>query len=109
MATIKPGASIRGISPEMAIAWPIIVGVFNAAGYNPVLTSGTDGKHGRYTLHNHGYALDLRSWHIKSRDEKQAILRTLKARLGGEFDVLWHDGTEPKIKEHYHIEFDHRP
>lgn len=109
MAAIKNGVTIRGVSPEIVMAWPIVVGIFDAAGYNPVLTSVTGGRHGRGTLHHHGYAMDIRTRHIPSMEEKRKIANALKIRLGEEFDVVFHDGSQPGVAEHIHIEYDHRP
>jgi len=106
-ASIKSGVSIWGISPEIAIAWPIIVATFDGAGYDAEITSGTGGVHTHGSLHYHGYAIDIRTHHVSTKSEKIAILNVLKQRLGDQFDVVLEAEGTPN--EHIHIEFDHRP
>ncbi|HEB94324.1 MAG TPA: hypothetical protein ENI94_12865 [Gammaproteobacteria bacterium] len=97
---IKSGAgaaSIRGIKPEMCIAHTLIVALFTRHGIASRLSSGTDSKHSRASLHYVGYALD-----ISFRGVPQKLIdllhAELKAVLGDEFDVV-------KEKTHFHIEF----
>lgn len=97
---IKSGdgaASIRGIQPEMCIAHTLIVALFSRHNVASRLSSGTDGKHRRASLHYVGYALDIsfRGVPPKLIDMLHVEMRSV---LGEEFDVV-KEGT------HFHVEF----
>lgn len=94
----KPGVSYRGIRPEMAVALVAADAAYRGIGQECVVTSCTDGRHGRGSLHYKGLALDFRTRHMESgqADDVEADMR---AGLGGEFDVVV-EAT------HIHCEFD---
>lgn len=94
---IKPGASIRGMCPEMAIANLIIYSQYAILGYDCIITSGTDGEHSTGSRHYSGQALDYRTRHMRD-DLKTVIARNVKEALGDDFDVV----LEPT---HLHVEF----
>ena len=66
---IKKGASLEGLDPIFDVYAPALYSaskVLLAAGQEPVITAGTDGKHSDYSMHyptleRGGYALDIRS------------------------------------------------
>lgn len=97
---IKPGVDLRGIQPQMAIAYTIASQIY--AKYSDdgacVITSGVDGVHGANSLHYTGYALDLRTHNVSTVFQAD-LLEELRVALGKQFDViLEHD--------HVHLEFD---
>ncbi len=92
---IKNGVDLRGLSPQMAIAYTIACKVYGQ--YNCVITSGSDGKHGPNSLHYSGQALDLRTNNLPPQ-AVQSIVDRLKEALGAQFDVVL-EAT------HLHVEF----
>ena len=95
---IKPGVRIHGIRPEMLVALQVAVGVFAEHGLACIVTSATEGRHGRNSLHYVGCAVDLRSRHLPSREDVGLVATQLRSALGADFDVV----VEPT---HFHIEF----
>ena len=93
---IKNGVDLRGLTPQMAIAYTIACRCYGQ--YDCVITSASDGKHGLNSLHYKGQALDLRTRHINGQG-LQAIYNKLKESLGEQFDVVLE-------ADHIHIEFD---
>lgn len=98
MISLKPGVSIKGVSPELAFALPIIASVFTKFDEELVITSVTDGKHGANSLHPKGQALDLRIRTLIGTNI-EPIAQALRNALGEEFDVLLEE-------DHIHIEHD---
>lgn len=100
---LKLGVDLRGIHPVWGIAYPIINRVFEQCGYECIITSANDSKHGPNSLHYKGKALDLRTKHIQMMD-KTKLIQGLKASLGPQFDVVFE--AEGSANEHCHVEFD---
>ena len=92
---IKSGVDLRGLSPQMAIAYTIACKCYGQ--YDCVITSANDSKHGPNSLHYKGQALDLRTRHLPE-PAVQGIIDKLKVSLGEQFDVV----REP---DHAHIEY----
>ena len=92
---IKSGVDLRGLSPQMAIAYTIACRCYGQ--YDCVITSASDGKHGPNSLHYKGQALDLRTRHINGQG-LQAIYNKLKESLGEQFDVVLE-------ADHFHLEY----
>ena len=97
MMRLKPGVRIHGIRPEMLVALQVAAGVFAERGLACIVTSATEGRHGRNSLHYVGCAVDLRSRHVPPEDVDPIAAR-LRFALGADFDVV----VEPT---HFHIEF----
>lgn len=97
---IKPGVDLRGLQPQMVLAYTIACGVYAKHG-SPgmcVITSASDGVHGPHSLHYKGMALDLRTRHlIPAMLDK--IIPDLKATLGDQYDVVLES-------DHVHLEYD---
>lgn len=99
-------AEVRFKTRQMAMLFAITVieSIFKRRGYELVITSFADGVHGVGSLHSLEGAVDFRSWHIPTKEEKLSILKEIKDSLTVQFDVLLeHLGLE---QEHYHCEFD---
>ena len=94
---LKPGVRIHGIQPEMVLALQVAAGVFAEHGLACIVTSATEGRHGRNSLHYVGCAVDLRSRHLPPRDV-DLVAAQRRSALGADFDVV----AEPT---HFHIEF----
>lgn len=95
------GASIRGMRPEMAIAFVIITGIFDRFDCKARVSSGTEGKHKRASSHYRGEAIDISKLYIPS-SAYAAIGVAMKQSLGDDFDVIeesthWHIQFKPKV------------
>lgn len=99
MISIKPGASVRGLRPEMALALTVADQVYGAHGYDLVVTEGTGGKHGVGSLHYVGLAVDLRASNVAA-PFVGVIAADLGKALGAEYDV---------VAESDHIHVEHQP
>lgn len=96
---IKSGVDLRGISPQMAIAYTVACAVYmERAGVHCWITSASDGKHGLNSLHYKGQALDLRTNSL-APERAMAVHASLKAALGDQFDVVLES-------DHIHLEYD---
>lgn len=95
---IKHNVNVLGITPQMVLAYVIAQRLFNQHGYDCVITSATDGPHGRHSHHYKGHALDLRSRMIPE-SRRQAMAAALGAALGPQYQVILE-------ADHIHIEFD---
>lgn len=96
---IKPGVDLRGLVPQMAIAYSIALSLYQEKfGVPCVITSGSDGKHGPNSLHYKGKALDFRTNNLRG-PQVHPIYLALKEALGAQFDVVLED-------DHIHCEFD---
>jgi hypothetical protein len=96
---IKQGVDLRGLKPQMAIAYTIATWVYSTkTGQRCVITSGGDGKHGPNSLHYKGKALDLRTNNLRP-EQVHPVYITLKECLGAQFDVKLES-------DHIHVEFD---
>ena len=93
---IKNSVDLRGLSPQMAIAYTIACKCYGQ--YDCVITSANDSKHGPNSLHYKGQALDLRTRHLNGQG-LQSVYHKLKESLGDQFDVVLE-------ADHIHIEFD---
>ncbi len=93
---IKSGVDLRGLTPQMAIAYTIACKVYGQ--YACVITSGSDSKHGPNSLHYSGQALDLRTNNLPPQ-AVQSIVDRLKEALGAQFDVVLES-------DHIHLEWD---
>jgi len=95
---IKSGVDLRGLSPQMAIAYTIAALIYAGHGKRCRITSGVEGKHGPNSLHYKGHALDLGTRDYQ--EQLQVMIRDeLREALGGQFDVVL-EAT------HLHLEFD---
>ncbi len=92
---IKNGVDLRGLTPQMAIAYTIATKCYGQ--YDCVITSANDSKHGPNSLHYKGQALDLRTRHMNEQG-LQAVFHKLKEALGEQFDTVLE-------ADHLHIEF----
>ena len=106
MVELKPGVSLRGIQPQMAIAAQIMEALlWDRWGFPCVITSGSEGHHMEASLHYRGLALDFR---LQGDSGQQEIITGQIANaLGAEFDVVY----EPVAGGKYggpcwHVEWD---
>jgi hypothetical protein len=96
---IKASVDLRGITPQMAIAYTIACHIYwERCQVRCVITSASDGVHGPNSLHYKGKALDLRTNNIP-RHALPALHADLKTALGPQFDVVLES-------DHIHLEHD---
>ena len=104
---LKPGVDLRGLQPQMAVAYTIACAVYaKIGGYDCVITSAADGVHSANSLHTRDgicRALDLMTKHV-DRESKILLVHVLQVALGSQFDVVLESvGLE---NEHAHVEWD---
>lgn len=99
---IKPGVSLKGLQPQMAVAYTIVQDIYRQFGYGCTVTSGNDSVHMAGSCHYTGDALDFRTKHLE-RPDFRVMMEEIKVALGQEFDVVIEgEGTE---NAHLHIEW----
>ncbi len=82
---IKKGVSIKQIKPEIIIGLMVAETICAKHGVELVVTSGSEGKHGKGSLHFCGFAVDIRTRNLK--DEVQ-FTQDLRNALNNEFDIV---------------------
>ncbi len=95
---LKNGTSIFGLRSEILLAFLIADKVFSKYHVECVLTSGTDSKHGRASLHYVGLAIDLRTRDFANDAEVELAAKDLRDALNDEYDVVVE-------KNHIHVEY----
>lgn len=100
MISIKPGARIDGLRPEMVLALVVAEKVYEANHAELVVTEGTGGQHMAGSLHASGRAVDLRTSNVGTA-VLPIVVSGLKRCLGADYDVVLE--TDPP---HIHVEFD---
>ena len=98
MLSVKQGVRLYGLQPEMLFALDRAQDVLQVYGADAVLTSGRGDKHGQYSHHFKGLAIDLRSRDI-DKTKHESVREHLQSMLGGDYQVI-------AEKDHFHIEFD---
>jgi hypothetical protein len=97
--SLKPGVKTRNagfyITPRVVLIVMVAHSVFQARGYECVVTSLMDGEHIPRSWHYIGEAADFRISHVATEDLSQ-LHEALRAALPG-YDVLLE-------KDHIHIE-----
>lgn len=104
MISIKDGAKIDGLKPEILAGLMIVEKVMSHFGFDTVVTEGTGGEHMVGSLHYTGYALDIRCKHIELPSKKHEIMLEAKAMLGENYDFILEN--EGKDDQHFHMEYD---
>lgn len=99
----KKGVRLRGLHTEMLMGHNVVESVYVEAGFECVITSANDSKHGRGSLHFSGAALDYRLKHIAAPASRARVAAKVKRQLGADFDVL-HEAVG-RVNEHLHVEY----
>lgn len=92
--TVKPGVVLP---PVLQLAW-VVAEAYAEHGFQCVITSGTDGKHGVNSLHYKGLALDFRTRHLPPGVAGKIAARC-RERLGNDYDIVVEG-------DHIHGEYD---
>ena len=106
-AAIKAGADVRFLRPEITDKlWNIeqIVRYHAPPGYDFVITSGSDGRHSRNSLHYSDMAVDIRTrlstpGSFFAEEIQLRIKSDLEKYLGPDYDVVIESS-------HLHLEYD---
>lgn len=96
---------MRGLRPEILIAWIVANDLCREYGLECYLTSGTEGQHGPGSFHPVGLAIDLRSKDFKP-GELDVFVVKLKLALGGNVDNTKGEFDVIKESTHLHVEYD---
>lgn len=102
MISIKPGAKLSGMAPELSFVLMVLKDIFAELDAELIITEITGGKHSANSLHYQGLAADLRSKHLNS-ERKIAILMKAGQILGEHCDMILE--FEGQLNEHFHIEY----
>jgi hypothetical protein len=95
---LKEGVKVLGMQPEIVLAIMICESIYAKYNIEMVITSITDSKHSTYSRHYQGFAFDLRTRNIPSKETEEKIMREIKTSLTKDFNVL-NEG------DHFHIGF----
>jgi len=107
--SIKLGARVEGLRPEMTRIYGDVSDAWAAAGAPaPVITSGNDSRHMRGSRHYDDLAFDLRGNNIDA--EMAARIRDdLGRRIGGDYQVFYETFPRNPTNNHIHVEYDPPP
>jgi hypothetical protein len=88
MITCKESVRFSVLRYEMFSQWEKVRQVFKHYGYDCIFTCGTE-AHGPDDPHTHGFAVDLRNWHLATDQLRQVVLEELQQVLGPVYTVIW--------------------
>ena len=94
----KEGVTINGVKPEVVLALTVCNGIYANYGQDMVVTSITDGIHGKNSLHYVGFAFDLRTKNFQYSADIDLVVKDIKEYLTEEFDIILES-------DHIHVEF----
>lgn len=84
----------------------VITSWYNSFGYPAIVTSAKDGTHSRQTAHSMGFALDLRTHHLRALMApmpRWEFLLTFAEGLAAALNAVAKDGVFYVILEGYHV------
>jgi hypothetical protein len=101
---LKPGVDVLGIKPELLLGLQVAEAVYARHGVELVVTSVTDGKHRRGSLHYQGLAADLRVHGLPGeREVREGVAREIGKALGVDYDAVYEGHGTPGA--HVHLEY----
>lgn len=104
--TVKSGANISSLRPEIRGILPLVVQVWQRhSAPTPVITSGNDSTHRSGSLHYSDLAVDLRGNNIDP-STAQAIRGDLQGALGPAYQVMYETFPDNPSNNHIHVEYD---
>lgn len=104
MLRFKETVDFGCIKPPMLVALMVCEALFNEVDADVWVTSCCDGVHKRASKHYDGFAVDLRTKHLRDTTIVEDLVLRLKSHLGSQYDVILEDRLSPN--EHIHVEFD---
>lgn len=100
---IKQGVRMRGMSPQVLLVIQVAAPLWEKHGAPELwITSGTDGRHSRNSLHHCGSGIDFRTRNLPGSYQgpaAQTLHGELQGCLGAEYDVVL-EAT------HIHVEYE---
>jgi hypothetical protein len=103
MISIKKGVQLAGVQPVMWRIAVVLEDLYAKYKSDLVITSGTDGKHGKNSLHPKGRALDFRTSNLPGGYQglaAQDVSQRLKVIVAGRgYDIVLEE-------DHLHVEYD---
>lgn len=103
MISFKAGIRLTGLQTETLAGLAVVASILTERGYGTTVTSGSEGVHMEDSLHYKGLALDIRSKHLLSMNEKEEVLVECQGALGENYDFILENVGQPT--EHFHLEF----
>ena len=97
---VKPGVVFTEFNDPLLYLIMALIDVGKINNRELVITSATDGKHLKRSLHYKSLALDIRTRDMEF-NEAQLIASDLRKHLGQKYDVVVE-------KDHIHVEFDQK-
>lgn len=102
----KDGVTLHGLNWRMRRVLKIADALFMRFGQELVVTSACDGKHGTWSWHYFGCALDFRTKHFGDAGLVAKVAKELQVALGPQYEVINHGPSYPR-GQHIHVEFEH--
>lgn len=105
--------NLSGMSPQLLLGLFVAEQVYQTFGKEVTITSMNDSVHSETSLHYSGNAADLRTQNpingIRYFDDPHEVVRRIKSKLTGDFDVLYEEKTiQGKVVGHIHMEYQPR-
>lgn len=95
----KDGVELKTARPEILEAIQVCAALaLDYADTTMVVTSITDGKHGKNSLHRFGLAFDIRTYYW-GRQMQEFLTSKMQSELGNDYDVVLET-------DHLHVEYD---
>ena len=94
----KGSVTLNGVKPEVVTALIVCNDIYANYGQDMVVTSITEGTHGKGSLHYVGFAFDLRTRNFQYPKDIDLVVKDMREYLTEEFDIIIE-------KDHLHIEF----
>ena len=101
MIKVKAGVRFSVFRREIYTIFDDVEEAFALKGYDAIITCGTE-AHKEDDPHTHGFAIDLRSKHVRNLEDKRAIRDWLKDALGNRYTVLLENVEQDQ--EHFHVQ-----
>ena len=96
---IKNGVKIYGLTEVMKKPYEFYADLCNACGIEPVITDAIRPRNVKYSLHQDGFAIDVRLRELDI-DRGEAFCKALRKYLGDDYDVIYYHKNR-----HAHIEY----
>lgn len=94
---IKNGVDLSCLKVQILLALVIASEIYKEHKHELVITSACDSEHKKASLHYVGFAVDLRTYFFKDREDEK-VRDEIKEKLGEQYDVVLE-------KDHIHIEY----
>lgn len=96
---VKNNSNPFGVKQVMKKAWAFYETLCEACDITPVQTDGIRPKSAKFSLHEKGFAIDLRLRELPTK-QGRAFRAAMEKYLGNDYDVLYYEETK-----HLHVEY----